>query len=295
MKQDLDADFASLSSLVPRLSRRGFVASAGAAVGFAAAAGPLAAETVIETDREGLAEGMVSVTAEDGEEMPSYFARPEEEEGAPLILVIQEIFGLHAYIQDVCRRLAKEGYFAAAPALYFRQGDPARLENVQKILREIVSQVPDEQVMSDLDATVAWAGALGADPGRLGITGFCWGGRIVWLYAAHNPAVDAGVAWYGRLTGDSSQMSPRHPLDVVDDLGAPVLGLYGGADSGIPVATVERMQAALAEAEGAAGASEIVIYPDAPHAFHSDYRPSYREEAAQDGWKRLLDWFAMHL
>lgn len=295
MTKDLAADLTSLSRLLPPLSRRGFVATAGAAVSFAAAAGPLAAQTVIETDREGLEEGMVAVPTEDGEEMPAYFAQPEGKGAAPLILVVQEIFGLHEYIQDVCRRLAKEGYFAIAPALYFRKGDPSSYENVQTLLQEVVSQIADEQVMSDLDTTLAWAREQGADRGRLGITGFCWGGRITWLYTAHNPEVDAGVAWYGRLVGEESERTPRHPIHAADDLKGPVLGLYGGADSGIPVETVEQMQAALAEGGEAARASKIIVYPDAPHAFHADYRPSYREVAAQDGWRRLITWFDAHL
>jgi len=292
MTKDLVAEFDSLSRLVPPVGRRGFVALAGAALGFAAAAGPVAAETVITTDSEGLDTGEASVPTADGEAMPAYFARPEGVTGAPVVLVVQEIFGVHEHIADVARRLAKLGYFAVAPELYFRQGDPSAYDDVQTLIRELVSQVPDAQVMADLDATAAWAGDQGGDDTRLAITGFCWGGRITWLYAAHNPAVAAGVAWYGRLVGEASETFPRHPVDVAAELHAPVLGLYGEADGGIPVETVEQMRAAL---EAADQPSEIVLYPDAPHAFHADYRPSYREEPARDGWDRLTAWFEQHL
>lgn len=292
MAHDLRADFHSLTAALPPLSRRGFVMTASAAVGFAAAAGPVSAETVIETDTEGLEAGDSAFTATDGTEVPVYFARPADDASAPVILVIQEIFGVHEHIKDVCRRLGKAGYFAVAPELYNRQGDPSGYDDIQTLLSEVVSQVPDEQVMSDLDDCVAWAAAEGGDTERLGITGFCWGGRVTWLYAAHNPDLSAGVAWYGRLVGETSDATPQHPIDVAADLNAPVLGLYGGADSGIPVDTVEEMRSALEEAEQS---FEIVVYPDAPHAFHADYRPSYREAPAQDGWERLLAWFDQHI
>ena len=205
-----------------------------------------------------------------------------------MILVVQEIFGVHEHIKDVCRRLAKLGYFAVAPEMYARQGDVSKLENFQEILK-IVSKVPDTQVMSDLDATVAWAKASGkADAAKLGITGFCWGGRIVWLYGAHNPGLKAGVAWYGRLVGQADDLHPKHPIDVVSSIKAPILGLYGAADTGIPVESVEKMRAALKEA---GATTEIIVYPDTPHAFLADYRPSYRKEQAEDGWKRMLEWF----
>ncbi len=203
-------------------------------------------------------------------------------------MVIEEIFGVHEHIKDICRRLAKLGYFAIAPELYARQGDVSKLESFPEILK-IVSKVPDSQVMSDLDATVAYAKATGkADAAKLGATGFCWGGRIVWLYSAHNPALKAGVAWYGRLVSPPDELHPKHPIDVVASLKAPVLGLYGAADTGIPVESVEKMRAAL---KAAGKPSEIVLYPDTPHAFYADYRPSYRKDKADDAWKKLIDWF----
>jgi len=284
-----DADLRSLSAQTT-LSRRTVIATS-LATGFALAAQPVAAQTTITTDTSGLIAGEVKIPTGDGE-IPAYRAMPSEGGPFPTILVVQEIFGVHEHIKDVCRRLAKLGYFALAPELYARQGDVSGLTNIQQIVSEVVSKVPDAQVMSDLDAAVAYAKGTGkADTARLGITGFCWGGRITWLYAVHNPSVKAGVAWYGRLVGDSSALTPKHPVDVAADLKAPVLGLYGGADQGIPVATIDRMK----EACRAAGKTcEFVVFPDAPHAFHADYRPSYRAEPAQDGWKRLQDWFRQH-
>lgn len=286
---------AEYDSLMPplQLSRRGFLATSIAA-GFAAAAGPVAAQTAIKTEPAGLVAGEVRIPVEGGS-IPAYRAMPEEKTGMAVILVIQEIFGVHEYIQDVCRRLAQEGYMAIAPEMFVRQGDPARYTEIPRLFSEVVNKVPDEQVMSDLDATVAWAGKNGGNVNRLGITGFCWGGRVVWLYAAHNPRLKAGVAWYGRLVGDADELRPRHPVDVVKDINAPVLGLYGEKDSGIPLDTVEKMKAALAKGSDAAKASEFVIYPDAPHAFHADYRPSYRADAAKDGWQKALAWFEKHL
>ena len=284
-----DADLRSLSAQTT-LSRRTVIATS-LATGFALAAQPVAAQTTITTDTSGLIAGEVKIPTGDGE-IPAYRAMPSEGGPFPTILVVQEIFGVHEHIKDVCRRLAKLGYFALAPELYARQGDVSGLTNIQQIVSEVVSKVPDAQVMGDLDAAVAYAKGTGkADTARLGITGFCWGGRITWLYAAHNSSVKAGVAWYGRLVGDSSALTPKHPVDVAADLKAPVLGLYGGADQGIPVATIDRMK----EACRAAGKTcEFIVFPDAPHAFHADYRPSYRAEPAQDGWKRLQDWFRQH-
>ncbi|MCJ2031455.1 dienelactone hydrolase family protein [Methylobacterium sp. J-043] len=284
-----DADLRSLSAQTT-LSRRTVIATS-LATGFALAAQPVAAQTTITTDTSGLIAGEVKIPTGDGE-IPAYRAMPSEGGPFPTILVVQEIFGVHEHIKDVCRRLAKLGYVALAPELYARQGDVSGLTNIQQIVSEVVSKVPDAQVMGDLDAAVAYAKGTGkADTARLGITGFCWGGRITWLYAVHNPSVKAGVAWYGRLVGDSSALTPKHPVDVAADLKAPVLGLYGGADQGIPVATIDRMK----EACRAAGKTcEFIVFPDAPHAFHADYRPSYRAEPAQDGWKRLQDWFRQH-
>ncbi len=277
-----------LLSLLPdsNLSRREFVVTTLAA-GFALAVQPVAADT-ITTDTKGLEAGEVKVPVKDGT-VPAYRAMPAEGGPFAVVLVVQEIFGVHEHIKDVCRRLAKRGYLAVAPELFARQGDVSKMTDIREIIGKVVSKVPDEQVMADLDATVAWAKKTGkGDTARLGITGFCWGGRIVWLYAAHNPGLKAGVAWYGRLVGDPDKLHPKNPIDVVGALKAPVLGLYGAADTGIPVKTVEQMRAALKEAKQPA---EIVLYPDTPHGFHADYRPSYRKDKAEDGWKRLLEWF----
>ena len=284
----LEEEFDTLVPSQP-LSRRGFV---GTAVGgaFAAAVLPVTAQTVVKTDAAGLVEGTVTIPVGDFK-MPAYRAAPAGATGAPVVLVISEIFGVHAHIADVARRLAKAGYFAVAPELFVRQGDAASYTEIARLVAEVISKVPDAQVMGDLDATVAWARSQGADASRLGVTGFCWGGRITWMYAAHQPAVKAGVAWYGRLVGAASELTPRHPVDVAASLHAPVLGLYGEKDTGIPLDTVDKMKAALAAGGAPARKSQFVVYPDAPHAFHADYRPSYRKEAAEDGWKRCLEWF----
>ncbi len=280
---------ADLLSLFPKFtpSRREAVLTT-LATGFALATQPVAAETAITTDTQGLDAGEVQVAAPD-RAIPAYRAKPAQGGPFPVVLVVQEIFGVHEYIRDVCRRLAHEGYLAIAPELFFRQGDPSTIESVGEILQGIVAKVPDAQVMADLDACAAWAAGKGGDATRLGITGFCWGGRIALLYAAHNPALKAAVAWYGSLDGAPSEHRPKHPIDVVDALHAPVLGLYGGQDQGISLDDVEMMREAL---EKAGQPSEIVVYPDAPHAFHADYRPSYRKEEAEDGWQRLTAWFA---
>lgn len=270
-------------------TRREFVATALAA-GFALAVRPVFGE-VLTTDTAGLTAGEVKVPAVGGE-MPVYRAMPEKGGPFPVVLVVHEIFGVHEHIKDVCRRLAKLGYLAVAPELYARQGDVSKMPDAQEIFSNVVSKVPDAQVMADLDAAADWAGKSGrGDLKRLGITGFCWGGRMVWLYAAYSPRLKAGVAWYGRLAGQASDLQPLHPIDVAAKLKAPVLGLYGGADTGIPMETVERMRQAL---KAAGSPSEIAVYPDTPHGFHADYRPSYRKEAAQDGWKRLHEWFKRH-
>ncbi len=267
-------------------SRRHFVVTSLAA-GFAMAVRPVSAQT-ISTDSKGLQAGEVKIPVKDGT-VPAYRAMPETGGPFPVVLVVQEIFGVHEHIKDVCRRFAKLGYLAVAPELYARQGDVSKLTDIQEIISKVVSKVPDAQVLSDLDATVHWAKQSGkGDTAKLGITGFCWGGRIVWLYAAHSPDLKAGVAWYGRLVGQANELQPKHPIDLVRDLKAPVLGLYGGADQGIPNDTVERMRKALKDANKPA---EIILYPDTPHGFHADYRPSYRKDKAEDGWKRLLEWF----
>ena len=258
-------------------------------LGYAAAAAPLMAQTAITTPADGLDAGTVSYEV-NGFKVPAYRAAPAGKTGLPVVLVIQEIFGVHAYIADVCRRFARAGYLAIAPEMYARQGDPAQYSDIAKLMADVVAKVPDAQVMADLDGAVQWAAAHGGDAARVGITGFCWGGRTTWLYAAHGP-VKAGVAWYGRLVGTDTLLTPKHPVELAAILKAPVLGLYGGQDSGIPLDTIDKMKAALATGSAAAKASEFVVYPDAPHAFHADYRPSFRQGPAEDGWKRTLAWF----
>ena len=275
----------------PDHGRREFVRAA-VGVGFAAAVLPVTAQT-IKTDSSGLTAGEVTIMVGDFK-MPAYRALPQGRSGLPVVLVVSEIFGVHEHIADVARRFAKLGYLAIAPELFVRQGDAQGYSEIPKLVSEVISKVPDAQVMADLDATVAWAQANGGDTAKLGITGFCWGGRITWLYAAHNPRVKAGVAWYGQLLGEPNALKPGNPIDVVGKLDAPVLGLYGGADSGIPVTAVNQMKQALANGNAAAKRSEFVVYPDAPHAFHADYRPSYRKDAADDGWKRCVAWFKAH-
>jgi len=266
-------------------TRRGFVVTS-LATGFALSVQPVSAET-IKTDSEGLEAGEVKIPTKDGD-MPAYRASPKKGDNFPVILVVQEIFGVHEHIKDICRRFAKLGYLAVAPELYARQGDVSKLTAFPDILK-IVAKVPDEQVMNDLDATVAWAKKSGkGNTDKLGVTGFCWGGRIVWLYSAHNPNLKAGVAWYGRLVGMADDLHPKHPVELAGSLKAPVLGLYGGADDGIPVSTVEQMRKALKEAKQP---SEIVVYPDTPHGFHADYRPSFRKKESEEAWKKALEWF----
>jgi carboxymethylenebutenolidase len=269
------------------VNRREFLVTKLAA-GFAVAVEPVAAQTVT-TDTKGLDASEVKIPVHDGE-IPGYRAKPAQGRGFPVVLVVQEIFGVHEHIRDLCRRLAKRGYFAVAPELYARQGDVSKMPDFQEIISKVVSKVPDSQVMSDLDATAKWATspASGGNAGKLGITGFCWGGRIVWLYAAHNPKLKAGAAWYGRLAGATDELHPKNPLDVAASIKAPVLGLYGGQDQSIPLDTIEKMRAAL---KAAGNASEIIVYPDAPHGFNADYRPSYRKNDAEDAWKRMLDCF----
>jgi carboxymethylenebutenolidase len=296
LKQEFD-------SLVPTrdFNRRDFVATT-VGSGFAAAVMPVGAQT-ISTDSTGLTAGPITIPA-GGFSLPAYRAQPAAADpgkagrGLPVVLVISEVFGVHEHIADVARRFAKQGYLAIAPEMFVRQGDAKAYTDIPKLISEVVSKKPDAEALSDLDAAVAWAAANGGDTSRLGVTGFCWGGRITWLYAAHNAKVKAGVAWYGRLVGEPSALTPKHPVDVAASLKAPVLGLYGGKDSGIPLDTVDKMKSSL-QAAGAAGnsaakQSEFVVYPDAQHAFHADYRPSYNKESAADGWRRCLDWFKSH-
>ncbi|MBF2013917.1 MAG: dienelactone hydrolase family protein [Rivularia sp. T60_A2020_040] len=255
--------------------------------GFAMAVEPIYAQ-VINTKTRGLVAGEVKIPVADGV-IPAYRAMPRLGANFPVVLVVQEIFGVHEYIQDVCRRFAQLGYMAIAPQMFARYGDVSKLNDTQEIISKVVSKVPDTQVLSDLDATVIWAKNTGkADVDKLGITGFCWGGRIVWLYAAHSPQLKAGVAWYGRLTGDSNPLQPQYPIDIAPLIKAPVLGLYAGEDKNIPVSDVEKIREALKQNKTP---TQIIVYPNAPHGFHADYRPSYRKEAAENGWLLLQNWF----
>jgi len=280
-------EFSQRRSLQPLagLDRRGFVKTALTA-GFAAAAGPLNAEA-IKTDTAGLDAGEVSIPVADGQ-LPAYRAMPAGGTNLPTLLVVQEVFGVHEHIKDLCRRYAKLGYMAIAPELFARLGDATAYTDIQALLRDIVSKAPDAQVMSDLDATATWARQHGGHDRKLAITGFCWGGRITWLYAAHSEAVRAGVAWYGRVVGQPSELQPRHPIDVVDSLRAPVLGLYAGNDSGIPLESVEQMRVALRQGSKAARRSDIVVYPEAQHGFNADYRASYNPIDSRLATERML-------
>ena len=271
------------------LARRGLVMTS-LISGFTLATQRVDAQ-MITTDTNGLDARETQVPVKDGH-LPAYYARPATGTDFPIILVNEEIFGVHEHIKDICRRLAKLGYFAVAPLLFSREGDVSSMADTQQIIAKVVAKVPDKQVASDLDATVAWAKSTGkANTTKLGITGFCWGGRQVWLYAAHNPSLKAGVAWYGPLEPPKADIRPQNPIDLVNQINTPILGLYGGKDMGIPVAQVEQMRAAL---KAAGKPSEIVIYPDAGHGFNADYRPSYNPQAAKEGWKRMRDWFKDH-
>ena len=267
-------------------------------IGYVAAAGPLMAQTAIKTSGEGLVEGEVTIDV-NGFKMPAYRCAPKGKSNLPVVLVVSEIFGVHEYIADVTRRVAHAGYLAIAPELFVRQGDPSEYGELAKLQSELIAKVPDSQVMGDLDACLRWAAQNGGDARRAGITGFCWGGRITWLYAMHNPSLKAAVAWYGRLEGEATATTPQHPLNLAAQLQSPVLGLYGEADTGISMASVDRMKSALAKAaqngNGAAKASVFVTYPNTPHAFHADYRPTYQAAAAQDGWQRAMAWFKKYL
>jgi len=279
--------------------RRRFVKTSLAA-GFAAAVSPIELRAVIHTDSSGLLAGEVRIPTPSGQ-MPAYRAQPSEaakaaKEGSrlPTVLVVHEIFGVHEHIRDVCRRFAKLGYLALAPDLFARYGDASAISDMQALVRDIVSKLPDSEALADLEATARWAAEHGGDPDRQGVTGFCWGGRITWLYAATHPRLKAAVAWYGRLVGEASANSPRHPIDLAASLRVPVLGLYGGADAGIPLDTIERMKTALASAPGRGAESRFIVYPEAAHAFFADYRPSYNEQAARDAWMRCHEWFVQH-
>jgi len=275
-------------------SRRGFIQGSVAA-GFAAAVAPtgqLLAQ-VITTDTQGLTAGMVDIPTAD-RSIPAYRAAPIGKTRLGTVIVVHEIFSVHEYIKDVCRRFAKQGYLAIAPDFFVRQGDVSQFKSVPDIFSNVVSRVSDAQVLADIDATLNWASKNGGDANKVGITGFCWGGRIVWMASAANPRLKAGVAWYGRLMTMVNPATPTHPHDIAEKLNWPVLGLYGGKDDGIGLDTVEEMKTRLSFGGKAAQASEFVIYPDAPHAFHADYRPTYRREAAEDGFARALAWFKKH-
>lgn len=288
MAQDITA------TVAPDFTRREFIVTSLAA-GFALAGQPVVAQTIIHTDASGLTTGEVKIPVKDGE-IPAYRAMPEKGKNFPVVLVVQEIFGVHEHIKDLCRRFAKLGYFAVAVELYARQGDVSQVKDYREIVSKIVSKVPDEQVMSDLDAAVQYAKKSGkSDTNKLAITGFCWGGRIVWLYAAHNPNVKAGAAWYGRLTPGANAprnpLQPNQPIDFAAVLKVPVIGFYAGKDQGITLDSIEKMRA---ELKKNSTGSQIIVYPDAEHGFNADYRPSYNEKDAKDAWAKMLGWFKQH-
>src|SRR5215471_4896912 len=288
MQSKLPSDVVGLTKAAPVNRRHFMTASAASAAGYTLAAGPVRAQ-VVTTDTSGLSVGDAKVAVSGGE-MPIYFAKPANAQNPPVILVAMEIFGLHEYIKDVTRRLAKLGAFAVAPDYYFRKGvDLTKITEVPQLM-PIVNTKPDAELLSDLDATVAWAKSQGGDTSRLGIMGFCRGGRTVWEYAAHNKDLKAAVAFYGTVVDPPAQKSlwPKSPTELAPEMKAPVLGLYGEADQGIPLGQVDAMKAGL---QSAGKTFEIKIYPGAPHGFHADYRPSYRKEAAEDAWNQMIAWF----
>lgn len=275
-------------------TRRRLIAGSVAA-GFAGASAPVLAQA-IKTDFVGIKAGESQLpTGKDS--IPVYMARPETGSGPwPVIIVVSEIFGVHEYIADVCRRFAKAGFMAVAPEFFYRVGDPGSLATIAEIQSQITTQTPDAMVMADIAYALDWAEKQGGDTKRAAITGFCWGGRITWLACAQQARLKAGIAWYGRLTGERNDRFPQHPLDLADQLKAPVLGLYGSADTGIPMPQVEQMQAKLRESNNSVSrASRIRVFADAPHAFHADYRATYREGPARDGWSDALAWLAQYL
>ncbi len=255
---------------------------------------PSTPTNIIVTTAKGLREGSLQLPVGDGA-IEAYFAAPDKTGRFPVLLVVQEVFGLHEHIRDVCRRFAHAGYLAIAPQLYQRQGDPSGYTDIPELVRDIVSKVPDEQVMADLDASLVWAGLHGGNLSQVAVTGFCWGGRLVWMYAAYQPMVKVAVAWYGRLTVGHGPLQVRNPVDVTATLHGPVLGLYGGQDASIPMADVQIMREALSKGNAHAKASRMHVYQDAGHAFYADYRPSYLKAAADDGWKRCLAWLSKHI
>jgi carboxymethylenebutenolidase len=293
-QQEVDSLTPPNADLLPG-SRRGFL-QASALAGFATAVAPtgaLQAQT-ITTDTQGLDAAMVSIPTKTGP-IPAYMAKPAGKKGLATVVVMHEIFGVHEHIKDVCRRFAKQGYLAIAPEFFHRQGDPSKLTDMAAIFANIVSKATDAQVLGDLQATLDWSAAHGGVKGLAGTTGFCWGGRIVWLASAAMTDLRGGVAWYGRIRTTVNEANPVHPIDIAENLRWPVLGLYGGADNGIPNSDVDEMKTRLSFGTDAAQASDILLYPDTPHAFHADYRPSYRKQQAEDGWRRCLSWFAKTL
>ena len=275
------------------LDRRKLLMTGAFAAGFAAACRPVSSSAV-QTSGEGLVQETVSITVSDGFAMPAYVARRDKAQNTPVIVVVHEIFGVHEWVRDMCRRFAREGYYAIAPDLFARHGDATKIADIKQLISSIVSKAPDAQVLSDIDATYDWAGKHGGDAARRGITGFCWGGRIVWLYAAHSAQLDAGVAFYGRLVSEKTALQPVSVVEQAAALKAPVFGQYGGLDKGIPVADVETMRAALKKA-GKSPPDEITVYPDADHGFMADYRPSYNEAAAKEAWAATLEWFGRYV
>ncbi|HWX00684.1 dienelactone hydrolase family protein [Collimonas sp.] len=288
LKEDFDSLVAK-TSLSDNVDRRTFLKTT-LGTGFAAAVLPVCAQTMIKTDTVGLTAGALEIQI-NGLSVPIYRAQPEGKTNLPVVLVISEIFGVHEHIADIARRFAKLGYLAIAPDLFKRQGDPAAFATIPELYKNVISKVPDDQVLGDVDACVAWAKENNGNIDKLAITGFCWGGRITWLYAAHNPKVKAAAAWYGGLVGEKNELMPKQPVDIAADLKVPVLGLYGAKDQGITQEHVTLMKAALAKGSSK---SEIVVFPNSGHAFNADYRPSYVEADAKDGWKRTLAWFKEH-
>jgi carboxymethylenebutenolidase len=288
LKEDFDS-LVARTALSDGADRRTFLKTA-VGSGFALSVLPVMAQTVIKTDTAGLTAGPVMIDVK-GEKIPAYRAQPEGKTDLPVVLIVSEVWGVHEYIADVARRFAKEGYLAIAPELFVRQGDAKAEMSIAELLKNIVSKVSDEQVIGDFDACVAWAAKNGGNTAKVGITGFCWGGRYVWMYAAHNPKIKAGVAWYGKVMGDSTPLTPKNPIDIAASLKVPVLGLYGGKDNGISQESLEKMKEALAK--GNSG-SQIVVFPNSGHAFHADYRPSYVEADAKEGWSKCLAWFKTH-
>jgi carboxymethylenebutenolidase len=287
MHDVLESEAKALATIEPNMSRRRFVATSALATGFALAAQPICAQTAITTDADGLIAGDIRIPV-GKDSIPGYSALPAGGKNLPVVLVIHEIFGLHEHIKDVSRRLAHRGYLAVAPDLFSRVGDVTKLKTIDEI-RPVVAKVADADVMGDLDAAASYAAGTGkVDAKKLAVTGFCGGGRYTWLYAAHSPKLKAGVSWYGQLTGAPTAERPKNAIDLAKDVKCPVLGLYGEADGGIPVEQVLQMRAALAAANKK---SEIILYPDTPHAFNADYRPTYRAQQAQDGWAKMLHWF----